>query len=232
MASAVETFKVTDSLTIDPETVSAGDEVTLKPRDFLPDTTLMTVDLGGEMTLACCGDDDPVQPDGSDYVFDMPGGFSGALRITVTYSDDASATSTITVDPSNLELSKAEVAPNETIIISGSGFSEGKTINVNDIKLDGKSMVVDDAGTQACGEDLCVKTTSSGEFTATVSVWARAKTTRRWTTTSTPSRLPTRGFRGQGQDNHPGAHGVGDAGDGESAGLHHHQRRELAHQHG
>ena len=175
MASAVETFKVTDSLTIDPETVSAGDEVTLKPRDFLPDTTLMTVDLGGEMTLACCGDDDPVQPDGSDYVFDMPGGFSGALRITVTYSNDASATSTITVDPSNLELSKAEVAPNETIIISGSGFSEGKTINVNDIKLDGKSMVVDDAGTQACGEDLCLKTTSSGEFTATVSVWATGK---------------------------------------------------------
>ena len=74
--------------------------------------------------------------------------------------------------PSNLELSKAEVAPNETIIISGSGFSEGKTINVKDIKLDGKSMVVDNAGTQACGEDLCVKTTSSGEFTATVSVWA------------------------------------------------------------
>ena len=76
----------------------------------------------------CCGTGDPVQADGSDYVFDMPGGLSGSLSITVEYSDGAKASATITVDPSNLKLSKAEVAPNETIIISGSGFSEGKTI--------------------------------------------------------------------------------------------------------
>ena len=173
-SSDVDGFEVKDSLSITPETVVSGDEVTLKPRDFTSDT-LKYVYLGGtgeDDTLMCCGSGDPVQADGSDYVFDMPGGYSGSLSITVEYSDGAKASATITVAPSNLELSKAEVAPNETIIISGSGFSEGKTINVDDIKLDGKSMVVDNAGTQACGDDLCVKTTSSGEFTATVSVWA------------------------------------------------------------
>ena len=173
-SSDVDGFEVKDSLSITPETVVSGDEVTLKPRDFTSDT-LKYVYLGGtgdDDTLMCCATGDPVQKDGSDYVFDMPGGYSGSLSITVRYSDDAEASGTITVAPSNLELSKAEVAPNETIIISGSGFSEGKTINVDDIKLDGKSMVVDNAGTQACGDDLCVKTTSSGEFTATVSVWA------------------------------------------------------------
>ena len=174
-SSDVDSFEVKDSLTIMPETVTSGEEVTLKPRDFMSSATLQYVYLGGtgeDDRLMCCGSDDPVQADGSDYVFDMPGGYSGSLRITVKYSDDAEASDTITVDPSNLELSETEVAPNQSIIISGRGFSEGKTINVDDIKLDGKSMVVNNAGTQACGDDLCVKTTSSGEFTATVSVWA------------------------------------------------------------
>ena len=179
-SSDVDPFEVKDSLSITPDAVASGEEVTLKPRDFMSSATLEYVYLGGtgvDDTLMCCATGntpDPVQRDGSsDYVFDMPGGYSGSLRITVKYSDGAQASDTITVNPSSLTLSKAEVAPNETIIISGSGFSEGKTINVKDIELDGKSMVVDNAGTQACGvEDLCVKTTSSGEFTATVSAWA------------------------------------------------------------
>ena len=155
-ANAVKPFKLTDSLTIAPDAASPGDEVTLKPRDFVSDN-LVSVNLGGQATLMCCDTTsdppDPVQKDGSDYVFDMPGGLpSGTLRITVEYDDGAKATASITVDPSNLELSETEVAPNQSIIISGSGFSEGKTINVKDIKLDGKSMVVDDAGTQPCGE--------------------------------------------------------------------------------
>ena len=96
--------------------------------------------------------------------------------MTVKYSDgaQASAKDYHGERPSSLTLSKAEVAPNETIIISGSGFSEGKTINV---KLHQARRQVDGCGQRGhpgtCGvEDLCVKTTSSGEFTATVSAWA------------------------------------------------------------
>ena len=180
-ADAVKTFDMTPSLSVSPDSANSGEEVTLKPRDF--DGDVITVSLDGTETATFDGSTDPptttgdftLMKDGtSDYTFDMPGGLSGTVQVSFNQGDDTKRT-TIVVDPSNLELSKAEVAPNETVIISGSGFSEGKTINVKDIELDGKSMVVDNAGTQACGEDLkdlCVKTTSSGEFTATVSVWA------------------------------------------------------------
>ena len=179
-ASAVKTFDMTPSLSVSPDSANSGEEVTLKPRDFgdgvitvsLDGTEMATFD-GSKDTPA--GGDFTLMKDGtSDYTFDMPGGLSGTVQVSFSQGDDTKRT-TIVVEASNLELSKAEVAPNQTIIISGSGFSEGKTINVKDIELDGKSMVVDNAGTQACGTDLtdlCVKTTSSGEFTATVSVWA------------------------------------------------------------
>ena len=166
LASAVKVFDLTPSLTISPDSVSSGEEVTLKPRDFEDATAEepLEVSLNGGTAFV-------PEADGSDYVFNMPGGLSGEVQVSFKQGGDTKR-ATITVDPSNLKLSNVEVAPNETIIISGSGFSEGKTINVNDIKLDGKSMVVDSAGTEACGDDRCVKTTSSGEFTATVSVWA------------------------------------------------------------
>ena len=134
-ASAVKIFEIKDSLTITPETVTSGEEVTLKPRDFKSSATLKYVYLGGdeaENRLMCCDTTsdppDPVQKDGSDYVFDMPGGYSGSLRITVEYSDKAKATATITVEPASLTLNQTEVAPNQSIIISGSGFSERATI--------------------------------------------------------------------------------------------------------
>ena len=125
----VDGFEVKDSLSITPATVASGEEVTLKPRDFVSET-LEKVYLGGtepENTLMCCATGntpDPVQRDGSsDYVFDMPGGYSGSLRITVEYEGGAQASATITVEPSSLTLNQTEVAPNQSIIISGSGFS-------------------------------------------------------------------------------------------------------------
>ena len=170
-ASAVKTFELQDSLTIDPMSVNSGDEVTLKPRDYVGD--VVSVELAGEkMWTAASGDVDDfaVTPDGSDYLFDMPGGLSGIVPVKVNFST-GNATGTITVTPSGLELSKTEVAPNETIIISGSGFSENSTILVSEIKIDGKALVVDNAGTRGTGDARNIQTTSSGEFTATVSVW-------------------------------------------------------------
>ena len=175
-SSDVDGFEVKDSLSITPATVASGDEVTLKPRDFTSDT-LKYVYLGGtgeDDTLMCCGSGTgyDVQRDGtSDYVFDMPGGYSGSLSITVEYSDGAKASATITVAPSSLTLNQTEVAPNQSIIISGSGFSEGKTISVADIKIDGKMLEVDDAGTEIGTDGRYVDITSSGQFTVTVTVW-------------------------------------------------------------
>ena len=187
-SSDVDGFEVKDSLSITPTTVTSGEEVTLKPRDFKSkftpegtttevNNTLEKVYLGGtetENTLMCCvtgNTPDPVQIDGSDYVFDMPGGYSGSLSITVEYSDGAKASATITVEPSSLTLNQTEVAPNQSIIISGSGFSENAEILTSNIKIDGKMLAVDDAGTEGTSDEQHVVTTSSGQFTVTVNVW-------------------------------------------------------------
>ena len=173
-SSDVDSFDLKDSLSITPATVTSGDEVTLKPRDFDPDATLESVYLGGteaENTLMCCATGDPVQKDGSDYVFDMPGRYSGSLHITVEYSDNAKASATITVEPSSLTLSQTEVAPNQAVVISGSGFSDNASILTSMILIDGKKLEVDDAGTEGTGAERHVVTTSSGQFTATVNIW-------------------------------------------------------------
>ena len=182
-SSDVDGFEVKDSLSITPEAVAYGEEVTLKPRDFMSSATLVYVYLGGteaENTLMYGGSDAPVQRDGSDYVFDMPGGYSGSLRITVEYSDGAKASETITVEPSSLTLSVTEAAPNQSIVISGSGFSEKSYIKVSDITIDGQPLVVDESGTEnvLVGVEIVevVKTTSTGEFTASVKVWSYSTT--------------------------------------------------------
>ena len=182
-SSDVDPFEVKDSLSITPEAIASGEEVTLKPRDFMSSATLKYVYLGGtepENTLMYGGSDYPVQRDGSDYVFDMPGGYSGSLRITVEYDDGAKASATITVEPSSLTLSLTEVAPNQSIVISGSGFSEKSYIKVSDITIDGQPLVVDESGTENMvvdGETVeVVKTTSTGEFTASVKVWSLSTT--------------------------------------------------------
>ena len=182
LASAVKVFDVTPSLTISPDSASSGEEVTLKPRDFSSGDIEVSLDGDEDATYPAATDDDFVlTPDGtSDYVFDMPGGLSGVVQVSFKQGGDTKR-GTITVDPSNLKLSKTEVAPNETIIISGSGFSKNSHILVKNIKLDGKSMAVNDAGTADGYDDpdeegtqnlRAVRTTSSGGFTATVSVWA------------------------------------------------------------
>ena len=128
----------------------------------------------------------------------MPGGVSGSVEISVTITVDGatkptSKQATITVNPSGLMLSKSEVAPNESIVISGSGFSESAKIFADMILIDGKELDVDEAGTEGTGDDEHVVTTSSGQFTATVNIWHDGPLAiRPWMPTRTPSRLPTR----------------------------------------
>ena len=75
------------------------------------------------------------------------------------------------------------MAPNASVIISGSGFNEGKMIAVEDITIDDERLVVDDAGTVTCPTMIsdsgeCVQVTSSGEFTATVRVWTHSSSNK------------------------------------------------------
>ena len=239
-SSDVDGFEVKDSLSITPEAVAYGEEVTLKPRDFMSSATLVYVYLGGteaENTLMYGGSDAPVQRDGSDYVFDMPGGYSGSLRITVEYSDGAKASATINVEPSSLTLSVTEAAPNQSIVISGSGFSEKSYIKVSDITIDGQPLVVDESGTEnvLVGVEIVevVKTTSTGEFTASVKVWS-------YSTTDNPAlsdgtyKIEAEDVQGILRFRHdydPGAHPDGEPHGRRPPGLHRHQRDQLARQH-
>ena len=170
-SSDVDTFDLEPSVTVSPDSANFGDEVTVKPRDFTQAISSITLGPTCAWTPAS-GDTDcftPV-PDGSDFVFDLPGGLSERIQIAVADGVDTKRIY-MGVVASTLELSQTEVAPNASIIISGSDFTENSTILVSDITIDGDPLVVDDAGTEDSGAARHVKVTSSGEFSATVRVW-------------------------------------------------------------
>ena len=185
----VEVFDMEPSVTADPTSAASGDEVTLKPRDFTDDITMVTI--GGEVTLTNGGDTKSAttfMEDGSDLKFDMPGGFSGLVNLAVTDTNYI-VRFNLDVTPSGLTLSKTEVAPNAAVIISGKGFSDGANnyICARDITIDDQPLDVEDAGTfdssvsgsidYPCAilgvstDARAVRVTSNGDFTATVRIW-------------------------------------------------------------
>ena len=104
-------------------------------------------------------------------MFDLPGDLDERIQIAVTDGDQTKRIY-MGVVASSLTLSKSEVAPNESIVISGSGFNNGVKILVSKITIDGKVLDVDDAGTEGTGTGRYVTTTSNGTFTVTARVWA------------------------------------------------------------
>ena len=159
--------------------MASGEEVTVKLRDYPSNVTVTSISLDGKKTLTSGSSPSTTtfERDGSDLVFEMPGGVSGTVEISVVAVGASNKDTTIVVDPASLNLSTSEVAPNASIIISGSGFNEGSYIPVENITMDDEPLVVDDAGTVSCPDKVetdsteCVKVTSSGEFTATVRIW-------------------------------------------------------------
>ena len=113
----------------------------------------------------------------------MPGGLSGVIQVAAKRGSTRK-TADLTITPSSLTLNQTEVAPNQSIIISGSGFSEDSYVLVEKITIDGEPLVVDESGVEEVtaseaqkanmpaddGKDA-VKTTSSGQFTVTVNIW-------------------------------------------------------------
>ena len=175
-ASAVKTFDLTASISLDSTEADSGDEVTLKARDF--GGALTSISLGPDKTWTPTADATdtgyfPIKEitnNNMDYTFDVPGGLSGVIQVSAK-RDSTRKTANLTITPSSLTLNQTEVAPNESIVISGSGFSDGATISVADIKIDGKMLEVDDAGTDGPANNRHVAITSAGQFTVTVNVW-------------------------------------------------------------
>ena len=183
-ASAVKLFELTASISLDPAEANSGDEVTLKARDFGGELT--EISLGPDKTWtedATDTDAFSVKKDDDDYTFDVPGGLSGVIQVAAKRGSTRK-TADLTITPSSLTLNQTEVAPNQSIIISGSGFSEDSYVLVEKITIDGEPLVVDESGVEGVtskeatdanmpaddGKDA-VKTTSSGQFTVTVNIW-------------------------------------------------------------
>ena len=170
-SSDVDTFILEASVTVDPASANFGDEVTVKPRDFVHPISKITLGPtcswspgGANNCFATAKDKD------GNFVFDLPGGLDERIQIAVTDGDQTKRIY-MGVVPSSLTLSQDEVAPNASIIISGSGFTENSIIYTNNITIDDEPLVVDDAGTEGTGSGRHVRVTSSGEFSATVRVW-------------------------------------------------------------
>ena len=192
-ASAAKVFDLQHSIAVEPSDVASGEEVTVKLRDYAGNYMVANVSLDGKKNSD--KGDFTIGPNKggtnpTELTFLMPGGVSGDVEVAVVVArpadDDSKAPgnkdATITVNPSRLDLSQTEVAPNASVIISGSGFNEGRLIPVEYITIDDEQLVVDDAGTVSCDVSIsndrtskeCVQVTSSGEFTATVRVWTHS----------------------------------------------------------
>ena len=190
-SSDVDTFTLEASVSVDPASANFGDEITIKARDF--GGALDEIALGPkhvwkatEQDKCGTGSGDMYAPgdkradgstifcvkeiDGNDYMIDVPGDLDEQIQIAVKRGSTRKTT-TMSIVPSSLKLSMSEVAPNASVIISGSGFTENARIYTDKITIDGEALDVSDAGTQADGSRRYVQVTSNGEFTATVRVW-------------------------------------------------------------
>ena len=180
MSASAEAFDLQHSIDVSPDSVVSGEEVTIKLRDYPSGYVVTNVSLDGKKN-SDEGDFD-IDQDGSELTFEMPGGVSGTVEVAIVATGASNKTDTITVNPANLKLSETGVVPNEVIIISGSGFNENSYVLLDNITIDDEPLVVDDAGVERVSSseaiesddagDDAVKTTSDGDFTATVNVWA------------------------------------------------------------
>ena len=169
-ASAVKVFELTPIISVDPTSGSYGDEITLKARDF--GGQLSEISLGPTHMWTNDGvanDHFSVSIHSNDYKFKLPGGLDEQIQVAAKgpAPKHTRKTTTLTVEPSHLKLSKSEVVANDSIIIEGRGFDDEATIDVSMITLDGQPLAVERAGTEG-GK---VQVDSNGQFVIETRIW-------------------------------------------------------------
>ena len=182
--SDVENFFLEDSLRAVPETVGAGDTVTLFAEDFMVGLGFIKVQLDGkDAPPSASVNGGMIREDGSATVtFKVPGSIDnvpvrGTIKVEGFWGDADSpdkADAKITVSPATLSLSKTTALPNDTITIQGVGFGDAteNDIDVMEIMLDDVPLAVDDDSRE--GDEVTVS--SAGQFVATVYLWQEAGT--------------------------------------------------------
>ena len=173
-SSDIDVFDLEGSLSVSPESASYGDEITLKPRDT-GDVSQISVGPmhiwradGTCPTGATCNFG--IEKDGSDFIFDLPGGLDARTQIAVVGSAGTERVY-ITVEASALDLSKSEATANESIIIEGRGFDDAATIPVSMVTLDGEPLDVELAGTETVNGQRVIQIDSNGRFVIEARVW-------------------------------------------------------------
>ncbi len=189
----VEQFELEDSIRVVPDSVNAGDTVTVFAEDFTPGLPATKVEVGG---VDIFGWSDakvsiPVtRSDGSSTgTFVMPSSINGnpvvGIKAVKVHFGTANAATKITVAPAGLVASKTDVLPNESITITGSGFGTQSCVPVKNIKLDDVAIQVDTDSRIRCDPDGssgpldtidAVEVSNSGQFVATVTLWQETGT--------------------------------------------------------
>ena len=189
----VEDFNLQPSIAVVPSTASTGDTVNVFAQDYQnTGAAFHQLKIGGQ-TMAPNGmalgsfisDTEPISVSGSGSVtFEVPGGFEGTLRVDAEWCtggmdpDCVSEDSKITLGGAELNASKTDVLPNETITINGNGFGSQSCIPVDNITLDDVAVMVHEDSADSCedrttGEKFAdaIEVSNSGQFVATVILW-------------------------------------------------------------
>ena len=188
----VEDFNLEPSIAVVPGTASTGDTVNVFAQDFQNTGQGFTLLKIGGQTSAPNGaalstfitDTEFISISGSGSVtFEVPGGLQGTLRVDAQWGNvdgtparcdiDApnpciSEDGKITLGGAELNSSKTEVLPNETITINGNGFGSQTCIPEANITLDNVPLMVHE---DSVDDDGCVEVSNSGQFVATVILW-------------------------------------------------------------
>ena len=184
----VEDFNLEASIKVVPSSVSSGDTVNVFAQDY-------PVGTGGFAELKVAGQSlymtgrssnpvslmsmDGIRSDGSGEVtFKVPGGLEGVLRIDAKWGD-VSKNSKITITGGELNASKTDALPNETITITGNGFGSQTCIPAANITLDSVPVMVDDESISTsggCKDSSGVEVSNSGQFVATIVLWQASGT--------------------------------------------------------
>ena len=179
----VEDFNLQPSIAVVPGSASTGDTVNVFAQDYQnTGAAFSQLKIGGQ-TMAPNGmalssfisDTESISISGSGSVtFEVPGGLEGTLRVDAEWCtggmdpDCVSEDSKITLGGAELNSSKTNVLPNETITLTGNGFGTQTCIPEANITLDNVPLMVHE---DSVDDDGCVEVSNSGQFVATVILW-------------------------------------------------------------
>ena len=185
----VEDFKLEPSIKVVPSSVNSGDTVNVFAQDFPANTGgFVELKIAGQSLYMTGRSSNPVslssidgiRSDGSGEVsFKVPGGLEGVLRIDAKWGD-VNENSKITITGGELNVSKTDALPNETLTITGNGFGSQTCIPAANITLDSVPVMVDSESISTsggCKDSSGVEVSNSGQFVATIVLWQASGTT-------------------------------------------------------